>query len=156
MHHIILSQGWCKNHWARAYLLCSSHLVSLNGPNLSPTDGSSRGLPGWMGAQGRCKVWVPRYCSLEVKCNYPLSGMEALSDTEVEVSQPDVDQAHQPQGCLCRLQPLCATEYSCPLQYPRVVSVYPALLIAQHLRHRVQDRMDAFLMLKRLQWNVYI
>ena len=98
-----------------------------------------------------CKVWVPRYCSLEVKCNYPLSGMEALSDTEVEVSQLDVDQAHQPQGGLCRLQPLCATEYSCLLQYPRVVSVYPALLIAQHLRHGVQDRMDAFLMLKRLQ-----
>ena len=76
--------------------------------------------------------------------------MEAPSDTEVEVSQLDVDQAHQPQGGLRRLQPLCATEYSCPLQYPRVVSVYPALLIAQQCREGVQDRMDASLMLIRL------
>lgn len=86
----------------------------------------------------------------EVKCNYPLFGMEAPSDPEVEVSQLDVDQAHQPQGGLCRLQPLCATEYSCPLQYPGVVSVYPAMLIAWHRRERAQDRMDASLMLKCL------
>lgn len=33
----------------------------------------------------------------EVKCNYPLFGMGPSSDTEVEVSQLDVDQAHQPQ-----------------------------------------------------------
>lgn len=92
----------------------------------------------------------------EVKCNYPLFGMEASSDPEVEVSQLDVDQAHQPQGGLCRLQPLYAAEYSCPLQYPRVVSVYPAMLIAQQWREGVQDRMDASLKLKCLLWNVYI
>lgn len=70
----------------------------------------------------------------EVKCNYPLCGMGPSSDTGVKVSQLDVDQAHQPQGGLSRLEPLYATEYSCPLQYPRVVSVYPAMLIAQHRR----------------------
>lgn len=91
----------------------------------------------------------------EVKCNYPPLGMKASSDPEVEVSQLDVDQAHQPQGGLCRLQPLCAAEYSCPLQYPRVVSVYPAMLIAEHRRSECKTRMDASLMLKCLLWNVY-
>lgn len=93
---------------------------------------------------------------LEVKSNYPPFGREASSDPVVEVSQLDVDQAHQPQGGHCRLQPLCATEYFCPLQYPRVVSVYLAMLIAQHWREGVQDGMDASLMLKCLLCNVYI
>lgn len=36
----------------------------------------------------------------EVKSNYPLFGMGPPSDTELEVSQLDVDQAQQPQGGL--------------------------------------------------------
>lgn len=75
----------------------------------------------------------------EVKCNYPLFGMKASSDPGVEVSQLDVDQAHQPQGGLCRFLPLCATEYSCPHQHPRVVSVYPGMLIPQHCRDRARQ-----------------
>lgn len=86
----------------------------------------------------------------EVKCNYPLLGMVASSDPEVEGSQLDVDHKHQPQGGLCRL--LCATEYSCPHQYPRVVSVYPAMLLA--VRVRKTEWMP--LMLKCLHWNLYI
>lgn len=94
---------------------------------------------------------------LQVKYNYPPSGMKASSDPEVEVSQLDVDQAHQPQGALRRLQPLyAATEYFCPLQYPRVVSVYPAMLIARHCRSERETEWMLFLMSKCLPRNVYI
>lgn len=63
----------------------------------------------------------------------------------VKVSQLDVDQARQPQGGLSWLEPLYAIEYSCPLQYPKVVSVYPAMLIAQQRKEEgVQERMEAF------------
>lgn len=81
-------------------------------------------------------LYIPQNCGVfvivfEVKRNHPPFGTEASSDPVVEVSQLDVDQAYQPLGGFCRLQPLCATEYSCPLQCPRVVSVYLAKLIAK-------------------------
>lgn len=97
------------------------------------------------------------YCSL--RCNVIILSLAwgLPSDTGVKVSQLDVDQAHQPQGGLSRLEPLYATEYSCPLQYPRVVSVYPAMLIAQHQREGSTRRNGSLsnVEMSSLKWSTF-